>query len=230
MIASTPLLQRAPRGTGHPVLVLPGLAASDISTRPLRAYLRGQGHHVHGWKQGRNVGPTPEVLQGVALRLREVYDRSGGRQVSIVGWSLGGVYALALAYAAPGMVRRVIALGSPLSILDEPIADRPALFGTVTSVLGSAEAPMPPLTSIWSRTDGVVPWRTSTAADRRERRPGLREDIEVVASHLGIGVNPAALYAVADRLALPGQTLPPFQPNRAARALYPRPDRRTASA
>ena len=63
--AAYPLLRRAPRGDGHPVLVLPGLAASDTSTRPLRAYLTEQGYAAHGWKQGRNQGPRPGVEAGI---------------------------------------------------------------------------------------------------------------------------------------------------------------------
>src|SRR4029078_9413169 len=67
--AAYPLLRRAPRGDGHPVLVLPGLAASDASTRPLRAYLTEQGYAAHGWKQGSNHGPRPGVEAGIEARL-----------------------------------------------------------------------------------------------------------------------------------------------------------------
>lgn len=223
LVASAPALGRAPRGAGDPVLVLPGLAASDLSTRPLRTYLRRQGHRVHGWRLGRNVGPTPRVVRGVADRLVQVYERSGGLPVSIVGWSLGGVFAAALADTAPGMVKRVVTLGSPLAVLDDPAIAQPQLYAEIADVTGPAPGPMPPLTSIWSRTDGIVPWPSSSMAGRRLRGISEGEDIEVHASHIGIGMNPIALYAVADRLALPGQTLPPFRPPFAATLLYPRP-------
>src|SRR6201993_5057629 len=67
--ATYPLLRRAPRGDGHPVLVLPGLAASDVSTRPLRTYLKAQGYAAHGWKQGPNHGPRSGVEAGIDARL-----------------------------------------------------------------------------------------------------------------------------------------------------------------
>src|ERR1700751_568307 len=67
--AAYPLLRRAPRGDGHPVLVLPGLAASDVSTRPLRTYLAAQGYAAHGWKQGPNHGPRSGVEEVMTARV-----------------------------------------------------------------------------------------------------------------------------------------------------------------
>ena len=55
-LGALPLLSLAPRGDGHPVLVLPGLVASDMSTRPLRAFLGNRGYAASGWGQGRNFG------------------------------------------------------------------------------------------------------------------------------------------------------------------------------
>ena len=112
--AAYPLLRRAPRGDGHPVLVLPGLAASDVSTRPLRTYLRAQGYAAHGWKQGPNHGPRPGVETGMDARLAELAGRYQ-RKVSLIGWSLGGVFARELARRTPALVRQVITLGSPFA-------------------------------------------------------------------------------------------------------------------
>src|SRR5688572_30436577 len=113
-VASLPLLSLTPRGDGHPVLVLPGLVASDISTRPLRGFLRNHGYAVQGWNLGRNFGPRPGVEQGMLDRIHELrkkYDR----KVSLIGWSLGGVYARQLAKKLPEDVRQVITLGSPFA-------------------------------------------------------------------------------------------------------------------
>jgi len=112
-IALWPLLQAAPRGDGHSVLVLPGLIADDSSTEILRHYLRGRGYDVHGWEQGRNLGPRRGVEEKMRDQLARLHARTG-RKVSVVGWSLGGVYARLLARHAPQMVRNVITLGSPL--------------------------------------------------------------------------------------------------------------------
>src|ERR1043166_4129453 len=97
--ATLPLLSLAPRGDGHCVLVFPGLIASDASTRPLRAFLRSRGYDVHGWGQGRNFGPRPGVERRMRDHIRELSRRSG-RKVSLIGWSLGGVYARQLAKLA----------------------------------------------------------------------------------------------------------------------------------
>ncbi|MEO1060432.1 MAG: alpha/beta hydrolase [Actinomycetota bacterium] len=225
-ISAGPLLARAPRGDGAPVLVLPGLSASDVSTRPLRAYLRRQGHHTHGWRLGRNEGPTGRIIRGLSKRVAQLIERHD-EPIQIVGWSLGGVYALAIAEAAPGAVRRVITLGSPLAVLTDPRMPRSGLGPLVRERLGHRDGPPPPLTSIWSRTDAVVPWSASLAATRVQ---GTGEDIEVRSSHLGLGVNVAAVYAVADRLALPGAELPEFRPPWALRAAYPDPHRRRPAA
>ncbi|PZQ65961.1 MAG: alpha/beta hydrolase [Variovorax paradoxus] len=109
-----PWLQLAPRGDGHPVLVLPGLVVSDISTRLLRRYLRGRGHDVHGWGLGNNFGPRPGVEAAMVARLQALHDKEG-RKVSLVGWSLGGVFARLLASRHPHLVRDVVTLGSPFA-------------------------------------------------------------------------------------------------------------------
>src|ERR1700742_2417150 len=111
-LGALPLLSLAPRGDGHPVLVLPGLVASDVSTRPLRAFLRNRGYAVSGWRQGRNLGLRPGVQNGLTDLLEEMND-THGRKVSLVGWSLGGLYARQLAKMMPERVRSVITLGSP---------------------------------------------------------------------------------------------------------------------
>src|SRR6478672_6732729 len=91
-LGALPLLSLAPRGDGHPVLVLPGLVASDISTRPLRSFLKNRGYAVSGWRQGRNYGLRDGVQDGMVDLLRELH-QTHGRKVSLVGWSLGGLYA-----------------------------------------------------------------------------------------------------------------------------------------
>lgn len=205
----SPLLMRAPRGDGHPVLVLPGFLASDLSMAPMRRYLSELGYEAHAWRIGRNLGGM-ETLRSC---LTEIYADSR-RKVSLVGWSLGGVYARDLALQAPDMVRSVITLGSPFAN-DVRATNATALYEALSGerVEDFAEAreaiagDLPvPATSIYSRTDGVVNWRTCLLhpSDRAE-------NIEVrFASHIGLGVNPAALWAVADRLAQPEGEFWPF--------------------
>src|ERR1700690_3102725 len=110
----SPLLMRAPRGDGHPVLTLPGFLASDLSMAPMRRYLKELGYDGYAWKMGRNIGGVSRLRAALRDRLAEIYADSG-RKVSVVGWSLGGVYARDLALQAPDMVRYVVTLGSPFA-------------------------------------------------------------------------------------------------------------------
>ena len=113
-LGALPLLSLAPRGDGHPVLVLPGLVASDTSTRPLRSFLKNRGYVVSGWRQGRNLGLRPGVQHAMTDLVKELND-TRGRKVSLVGWSLGGLYARQLAKLMPERVRSVVTLGSPFA-------------------------------------------------------------------------------------------------------------------
>ena len=196
-----------PRGDGHPVLVFPGLLASDFSTQPLRGFLKEQGYAVHGWKQGRNLGLRPGVEDQMLERLESLYERYGGRKISLVGWSLGGIYARQLAKRLPDKVRCVITLGSPFA--GTPKATNVWRLYELTSgrsvedrdgyLAGPlAEPPPVPTTSIFSRTDGICAWQTCVNQDGEQV-----ENIEVQGSHCGLGHHPAAVYAVADRLAQP---------------------------
>lgn len=212
LLPAWPILRRAPRGDGHPVLVLPGFLGSDLSTRPLRAFLRERGYAAHGWKLGRNTGPSPEIAAAMARRLADLVDRHG-RRVSLVGWSLGGVYARELARRFPTHVRQVITLASPFR--DVEAANVPRALVRRRRRLPDESAyrtrlaePIPvPSTAILSRTDGVVAWRSC-----REEPGPLSETLEVAASHLGMGFHPVVLLLIADRLAQPEDAWRPFRP------------------
>jgi pimeloyl-ACP methyl ester carboxylesterase len=226
-LAIWPLLQLAPRGDGHPVLVLPGLVASDASTGLLRRYLKDRNYEVHGWGLGRNLGPRAGVEDAMIARIETLYDQSGGRKVSLVGWSLGGVYARLLANRMPERVRSVITLGSPFT--GSPRASN--AWRVYEGVSGqSAEdpprmnhvRPTPPMpaTSIFSRTDGIVAWQCSV-----DEIGPTSENIEVMGSHVGLGAHPAVLYAVADRLAQPEGAWKPFKREMLGPLVYPDPAR-----
>ena len=114
VLPAWPLLQNAPLGDGHAIIVFPGLTAGDASTLPLRRYLESRNYHAYGWGQGLNIGPRHGVLETAKRKLDEACQRSGAR-VSLVGWSLGGVYARELAKEMPDRVRCVVTLGTPFA-------------------------------------------------------------------------------------------------------------------
>ena len=226
LVPAYPVLRRAPSGDGHPVLVLPGFMASDFSTGALRRFLRHRGYRVHGWTLGRNLGPSPETAAAMVDRLYQLADRYG-RRVSIIGWSLGGVYARELARRFPAVVRQVITLAAPFRDVEATnvprflIARRGRLHGEA-DFRAQLAAPLPvPSTAIYSRSDGIVAWQSC-----REHESPTSESLEVEASHLGIGHHPVVLLTIADRLAQPeGEWRPFVPPSRWAWPLAPRKSR-----
>lgn len=228
-LGALPLLSLAPRGDGHPVLVLPGLVASDISTRPLRSFLRNRGYAVSGWRQGRNYGLRAGVQDGMVDLLREL-NETHGRKVSLVGWSLGGLYARQLAKMMPDRVRSVITLGSPFA--GNPKSTNAWRVYEFTSGQRADDAanerfggplvqtPPVPTTAIFSRTDGICAWQGCM-----ETPSTLSENIEVESSHCGMGHHPAVVYAVADRLAQAEGEWRPFDRTGWRSLVYPNPDR-----
>lgn len=225
--AALPLVPLLPQGDGHPVLVLPGLLADDDSTRAIRSVLRDLGYRVHGWRLGRNVGPTARCLDGMQALIGDMRDRYD-RPVSVIGWSLGGIFARELARSDPDSVRQVITLGSPFQMSRATQSrahkayERHSHLHTepVELPLEHGAAPLRvPATSIYSRMDGIVSWRACLDTPRPRA-----ENIAVLASHLGIGHHPSALYAVADRLAQDEGEWAPFRPPVVLRTCFPRPD------
>ncbi len=226
-LAARPLLPRLPAGDGHPVLVLPGLMADDVSTVTLRRVLRRLGYRVHGWRLGRNIGPTRECVEGMARRIEDLGDRYG-RPVSLVGQSLGGIFARDLARKTPDAVRQVITLGSPFAMQADSQTRAGRVFERYAHLhvekralpLESETTPLQvPSTSVYSHQDGIVAWQACL-----DRLSLHAENIAVHASHLGMAHHPAVIYAVADRLAQPEGTWRPFRPPLGLRPAFPRPD------
>ncbi len=205
-LAAWPALQALPRGDGHRVLVLPGFLADDTSTALLRTFLWTRGYRATGWGLGRNVDPSRATYQRLAERMLDLQRSDAGRKLSVVGWSLGGIFARGLARRFPEAVRQVIALASPIR---NPFSTR-AYRAVKRYRANSAQPPARgvekvlrdplsmPCTSVYSRTDGIVHWR-SCLLDESE----TEQNVEVESSHLGMGHHPLALYVIADRLRQP---------------------------
>jgi pimeloyl-ACP methyl ester carboxylesterase len=219
-----PVLKRQSRGDGHPVLVFPGFLASSRSTGPLRRYLKDRGYSPHRWRQGRNYGYDRRLHKSMTERVVELAERSG-TTISLIGWSLGGVYARELARAPPELVRQVITLGSPFRGGARSSRAR-RLYTWITGedpaevedeFIRQIEEPPPvPTTAIFTRTDSIVSWQASTERLAHERV----ENIGVFSAHFGLGVNPAVWIAIADRLSQPEGAWRPFEPREGLRYLY----------
>lgn len=207
---SYPLLQKTPKGDGHPVLVMPGFMAGDLSTKLLRTFLKSRNYQAYGWNLGPNLGKYSDLENGcgneIINRLKELYKKHGTK-VSVIGWSLGGIYARELARLHPEMVRSVITLGSPFA--GDMTANHVSWLFEKTSgyTLDQMEgalrakmdkAPPVPTTSFYSKTDGITAWQCCL-----EIEDDTTENIEVQSSHCGFGHHPFVMWALADRLSQP---------------------------
>ena len=222
--ASLPLLMQAPQGDGHPVLLLPGFMADEKSLFVLKAFLQRKGYDVYTWGLGRNLGFRSRHASALPQKIRYLHYVTG-RKVSLVGWSLGGVFSLYGAESTLDCVRSVITLGSPVS-MDAKGSQSPAavkaLYRLVSHRLGSSAHAMAPrakklrehqrlaspTSCLYSLGDGVVPPQEATI----DGDPALHENIRVPGSHIGLGFNGIVLSVVADRLAQPEDDWKPFAP------------------
>ena len=204
------------RGDGHPVILFPGLGTNDQALAPLRDRCRALGYNALGWGRGYNTGPHGDFelwLSDLAAHLDTLL-APFAQTATLIGWSLGGLYARELAKLKPHLVRQVITFGTPFNAQ----ADHTNV-GWVFRLLSGTElqfdpalsarlrTPPPlPTTSIYSRADGIVAWQTCL---HEEAAPEV-EDVEIGGSHTGMGWNRAVLAVVADRLAQPAGRWRPY--------------------
>jgi pimeloyl-ACP methyl ester carboxylesterase len=223
-----PMLGLGHDGDGHPALVLPGFGTSDRATAPLRAALRRVGYQAHGWRLGANRGSNSETVERTADHLRMLFQRSG-QQVSIIGHSAGGMLGRALARRDPEVVRQVITVGSPFRFRRGDRSHASAIAELIRDPNARPlsqrprEEHLPPLpvptTAIYSRTDGIVDWRSCIEASGDQR-----ENVEVRSSHAGLLHHPAVLAVILDRLAQPAGRWAPFHPPYLLRGMFPLPE------
>lgn len=200
---------RRPAGEGRPVLVIPGFSATDTMTGRLRSHLERHGFEVHGWEQGRNIGLTDELIDGLTERfegLKKQYDAP----ISIVGWSFGGVLARSLAHAYPEDVRQIVCLGSPwradgektrATAMFERSRRKYGISDRARPMVDTLRGPVPvPVTAVFSKTDGIVPWHGCRVDEVSTDDGVVAENVVVPSSHVGMVANPLVLDVVVDRL------------------------------
>ena len=191
-------------GDGHPVLILPGFLATDLSTVPLRSFIHKLGYKVYGWGEGRNFAHAI-YIDMLTQKLDRIYSKHK-EPITIIGWSLGGIYARQLAKQDPSIIRQIIVMGSPVqgvkmsnnaTWMYELLRKSKLVAEDIDQELID-DIPNPadvPTTAIYTKEDGVVPWELCL-----EEEDSWHQNIQVRGSHLGLGFNPLVLQIIADRL------------------------------
>jgi triacylglycerol esterase/lipase EstA (alpha/beta hydrolase family) len=225
------LLRNAPKGDGHPVLVIPPFTGNDAITHTLRKTLEKAGYAVYGWDNGHDFGFNDEKAMRISERLKDISEENGGQKVSVIGWSLGGIWARELAREYPEMVRDVTSLFTPFGIGGHKDATPPLLVATIQLLSdsryslqseGMAERLVSPpegipTTSIFSKEDGIGGWKACL-----NPKSSLAEKIQVEGSHLGAAWNLEVFSVLLDRLAQKEGQWKPFE-NPSANAPDPDP-------
>ena len=218
-----PVLNTLPRGDGHTIMTIPGFMGADGSTSQLRRFLKRRGYNAIPWGLGRNAAEVrsdnledflvhrDKMERVIAERARQECEASGGK-VTLIGWSLGGLYAVAVAHRFPQWIRQVITLGTPFgdprgtalySVMgrlydNEDSADEGALQRWVEHTYSGGRLRVPVLT-LFSESDGIV----GPGIARCQGDPRYVTNMAVVASHVGFPFNPVVFAVIANHLVEP---------------------------
>jgi pimeloyl-ACP methyl ester carboxylesterase len=201
---AAPLLRKLPKTTRrHSVMVIPGFLGDDRGNGPLIRFLRHLGYTATGWRQGRNLGPESFTEDSLRDAMEPLLDAGDGK-VSLVGHSLGGIYAREIARMEPAVVHQVITLGSPFGKGHQEASHASRLYRRLNPVPDDRDRnnalntpPPVPTTAIYTRGDGVVNWRTSLQQGYDHEVHNIR----VPGSHIGLNVNAAVWFWIAKKLA-----------------------------
>lgn len=219
----------APRASGRrAVITIPGFTGTDDAVAPLNDALSGLGYTAESWGLGINSGVPgrhkfEQQITQIAKRASRLAETTGNR-VSLVGHSLGGMFAREIGRRHPRLIDRVITMGSPAHVTrsSDDGGGAPGVHGRPLGrrdrdhLFSDQPPPGLPLVAIYSRLDAIAPVMTTQipAGLLRDPNGAPRENIEVLCSHLGMAVNPLVQIVVADRLARPLHDWGPFDASR----------------
>lgn len=207
-----------PRGDGSPVVIIPGFLGSDNYLMEMYYWLRRIGYRPYYSRIGRNA-ECPDVLMERFFGTMDTAYQETGRQLHLVGHSLGGLIARSAAVQRPDQVAQVICLAAPFrDIRVHPMVlaaagfvrgrirqqqrrssfDRDCYTGSCTcSFASAARSDIPasiPSAAIYTETDGVVDWRSCIEEDESK-------NTKVSGTHVGLAFNPQVYRQIAKLLA-----------------------------
>jgi triacylglycerol lipase len=214
-LVGRPVDQPAPTEV-TPVILVPGFISGDVSLALLARHLRRRGHRTFRSEIGANVGCTDAMVDRLIRRVEQVVAEEG-RPVALVGHSRGGMIVNLAARRRPDLVPGIVVLSAPVTgslFVAAHVRRQLELlfrlnrrgFSTVIGpdcVIGECAAriaaelgsPFPTdvaYTSVYSRADGIIDWRTCLDP--------YAELVEVNSSHTGMGTDDTVQRIVTDRL------------------------------
>lgn len=205
MFGIYPFIPKHKASKNKPVLLMPPYLGNDLSTTFVRNYLKSVGFKTYKWELGVNM-INSKYLPKLVERLDEIFEKHQ-EKVSLVGWSGGGIFAKIIANRYPDKVEQLITIGSPVWGVKNM---QTPLVRTLEFLRGKTlrernnkfikeleEIPEVPITCIYTKTDGLLPWKHCMEAETLRRDI---KNIEVFGSHCGLGANASVLLTVANRL------------------------------
>lgn len=200
-----PFIPKRIKGKGKPVLLIPPYLGDDFSTSFVRKYLKSLGFSTYKWELGFNMIKA-HYIPRLEEKLHDIYQKHG-EKVSIVGWSGGGIFAKIMANRHPDQVEQILTIGSPIwGVMDM----KTPLYGLLEFFRGKSlkernerflaelePIPTIPVTCIYTKTDGLVPWKHCMEAATYRKNI---KNIEVYGSHSGLGANASVLLVTANML------------------------------
>lgn len=200
-----PFIPKRIKGKGKPVLFIPPYLGDDFSTTFVRKYLKSLGFATYKWELGFNMVKS-HYIPRLEEKLEDIYQLHQ-EKVSIVGWSGGGIFAKIMANRHPDQVEQILTIGSPIwGVMDM----KTPVYGLMEFFRGKSlkernerflaelePIPKVPVTCIYTKTDGLVPWKhcMEAATYRKDIK-----NIEVFGSHTGMGANASVLLVTANML------------------------------
>jgi hypothetical protein len=199
------IIPKKKKGKGKPVLLMPPYLGNDYSTTFVRKYLKAVGFKTYKWELGVNL-INHKYIPKLVERLDEIYEKHQ-EKVSLVGWSGGGILAKIVANRHPDKVEQLITIGSPVwgvKGMKTPIIRTLEFFRgkrlkerNKKFLAELEEIPNVPITCIYTKTDGLVPWKNCLEAETYRKDI---KNVEVFGSHCGLGANASVLVTIANSL------------------------------
>lgn len=192
------------KGDGHPVVVIPGYMDGGRSIKMLNRFLKKEGYQAQTWDLSTDIFKSKNYRR-LSDQVEKLYTEAG-QPITIIGWSLGGMYARLLATKFPEKIRQIILIATPFNGINTlgnaewwfSLVYRGAKVGEISKeLLDKLAKPIAiPTTCIYSKDDKLVAWETCIESVEDE----AHQNIEVSGDHIQLVFDKEVLPIILDRL------------------------------